>query len=313
MRIAFHTPQLDVRGTCVAIYDYAHYNETLLNNRSIIILPELSNNDEMIMNKFYNRFQIITYGKNRSLEDAIEGCDVLYCIKYGKKDRIISTKIKTVVHCVFDMTEPHGDVYAGVSSTLARKFNNSVFVPHMVGLKPDIGGDNMRKELGIPKNAVVFGRHGGQDTFNLDFAINGIQEILDATNNIWFVFVNTPKYWDNKRVIYINKIIYNSEKNRFINTCDAHLECGTMGHTFGLSMAEFSVNNKPIISHKGNTWNTAHLDILGDKAIYFDTKTNFIEALTTFVPKVWEKRDNNCYRNYTPENVMGQFNSIFLI
>ena len=39
MKVAFHTPALDVRGTCTAIYDYAHYNEILLVNSSIIITP----------------------------------------------------------------------------------------------------------------------------------------------------------------------------------------------------------------------------------------------------------------------------------
>ena len=37
VKIGFYTEQLDVRGTCVAIYDYAHYNEVLLNNDSFSI------------------------------------------------------------------------------------------------------------------------------------------------------------------------------------------------------------------------------------------------------------------------------------
>lgn len=35
--VAFLSNKLTLRGTEVAIYDYAHYNETLLGNHSIII------------------------------------------------------------------------------------------------------------------------------------------------------------------------------------------------------------------------------------------------------------------------------------
>ena len=31
--VAFHTPSLDVRGTNISVYDYAHFNETLLKNK----------------------------------------------------------------------------------------------------------------------------------------------------------------------------------------------------------------------------------------------------------------------------------------
>lgn len=311
MKIAFHTPQIDVRGTCVAIYDYAHFNETILGNRSVIVVLQHAKNDEEALIRFGKRFEIRFY--QNTFETCIEDCDVFYCIKYGKNDGLVSNKVKTVVHCVFDMNEPHGSIYAGVSSTLARKFGQTTFVPHMISLKPSQTKENLRSQLNIPESAIVFGRHGGQDTFNLDFAIKAIHKILNTHSNIWFVFVNTPKYWNHRHVKYIDKIVDLEEKNRFINTCDAHLECSTMGHTFGLSMGEFSVNNKPIIAYRGNLWNTAHLDILGDKAIYFDTEANFIEALTTFNPKVWEKKDNNCYRDYTPEKVMQKFQEVFLI
>jgi hypothetical protein len=35
--VAFLSNKITLRGTEVAIYDYAHYNETLLGNKSIII------------------------------------------------------------------------------------------------------------------------------------------------------------------------------------------------------------------------------------------------------------------------------------
>jgi len=34
--ILFYDPNLNERGTSIAVYDYAHYNETILGNKSII-------------------------------------------------------------------------------------------------------------------------------------------------------------------------------------------------------------------------------------------------------------------------------------
>ena len=86
------------------------------------------------------------------------------------------------------MTQPHGDVFAGVSETLAKKFGKTLFVPHMIGLEPSKTKENLREKLGIPENATVFGRHGGQDTFNLEIARNAIRRIVRDKPNIYFVF-----------------------------------------------------------------------------------------------------------------------------
>jgi hypothetical protein len=315
MRIAFHIPIVDVRGTSVAAYDYAHYNETLLYNESIIISPidVLHKCDEIALKRFSDRFEMRFYADVQDLELTIYDCEVLYVIKYGKQDGIESKRVKTVVHCVFDMTDPHGDVYAGVSSTLAQKFGRDLYVPHMIGLKPDLSGQNMRQDLGIPEEARVFGRYGGMDTFDLQFAREVIQQVAhEYPTDIFFLFANTPVFCSEPNVIHLNKIVDDDEKNRFINTCDAHLECGSLGHTFGLAMGEFSVNNKPIIAYMGHVWNTAHYEILGNKAIYFGNVDEFHNILTSFSPNGWRKRDNNAYRDYSPENVMKIFTNVFL-
>ena len=37
MKTLFHTPSIGIRGGEVALYDYAHFNETILGNESVII------------------------------------------------------------------------------------------------------------------------------------------------------------------------------------------------------------------------------------------------------------------------------------
>jgi hypothetical protein len=316
MKIGFYTPQLDIRGTCNALFNYAHYNETLLNNSSIIFIPKKSLYNECAYFKFKKRFNLIFFENNKDLENklTLHGCQMLYCIKYGtlSQDNTISTSIKTVIHCVFDMTEPHGNVYAGVSKTLANKFNSNTFVPHIVGLKPSITKNNLKKYLNIPNQAVVFGRHGGRDTFDIQFVKETIIQSVNDFGNIYFIFVNTPLFYTHPKIIHIDKIVDDDEKNRFIHTCDAMIHAQTLGETFGLSIGEFSINNKPIITYNGSMLNTAHKDILGNKAIYYDTPCNLYEAITTFVPSEWETKDNNAYKHYTPDKVMKQFEDTFI-
>lgn len=314
VKIAFHNGQIDVRGTSVALYDYAHYNETILGNKSIIVSPysNLHNNEMAALDKYMNRFQVYFYDSIDNMNDIISDCDILYIIKYGKSDGIISTKIKTVVHCVFDMSQPHGDVYAGVSETLARKFGKTLFVPHMIGLRPSETKDDMRNTLEIPNDAVVFGRHGGMDTFDLQFCRKTISKIVRSYKKIYFILVNTPKFDDHEQIIFLSSIVDEDKKNRFISTCDAHIECGSLGHTFGLSIGEFSVNNKPIIAYNGNMWNKAHIDILGDKGLYYSTEKEFEDILVNFDPKDFVNNDNNAYTNYLPENIMKIFSKVFI-
>lgn len=314
VKIAFFSDHLNERGTTQAIFDYAHYNETLLDNSSVIITLKVNKNHEQLtIDKFTKRFTVYFCDKIEDSEEVLQDCDIFYCIKYGNNNHFLPSKTKNIIHCVFDMTEPHGDVYSAVSETLAKKFNKTLFVPHMISLNPSMNtNDNLRNLLKIPQNAVVFGRHGGQDTFNIQFVIDAIYNIVQTNSNIYFVFVNTPVFIHHPNVIFLNKIITDEEKNRFINTCDAHLECGTLGHSFGISMGEFSVNNKPIIAYGGETWNNAHKDILGDKGIYFYNYDDFYSILTTFNPIKYKNIDLNCYKKYTPEKVMKKFKEVFI-
>lgn len=313
LKIAFHQDTLCVRGTSVAMYDYALYNEELLHNQSIIIIPNsgIPKCDPLGLSKFQNRFRVLYYTDLEAFLDK-EKIDILYCIKYGTNDGIYSRKVKTVIHCVFDMSQPHGDVYAGVSSSVARKYQKDLFVPHMISLKPN-NTHNLRDSLNIPKEAIVFGRYGGMDTFNLEFCYEVMARILYEKNNTYFLFINTPCFITHPKVFYLDKISSDQDKNKFIATCDAHLECGTLGHSFGLAIAEFSVNNKPIIAYKSPTlWNTAHLEILKDKALYFSNSQEFYNILNTFKPEDYNNLDLNCYKEYSPENVMGIFKKIFI-
>ena len=60
MNIAFWDNQLGERGTTISLYDYAHYNEKLLNNKSFIFYNKHhSYNKKEAIEKFKNRFEYV--------------------------------------------------------------------------------------------------------------------------------------------------------------------------------------------------------------------------------------------------------------
>lgn len=318
MNILFHTNQIDVRGTCNALFYYALYNQIILNNKSYIITLNQNQHksDEIALAHFQKNFVILYYNDLESLESCIDnlGIDIVYYISYGKRsDTIMSSKVKNVIHCVFDMSEPFGDVYAGVSKALAAKFNKTLYVPHIIGLYPSNESNNLRDLYKIPTDAIVFGRHGGTDTFNIPFCMDTIVNIVTNFDKIFFVLVNTHPFYSHKQIIHIDKIIEDDDKRRFINTCDAHIECGTLGHSFGISIGEFSVFNKPSICFDdGTLWNRSHIDILKDKGLYYKDSASFYNILTTFDKNVYALKDNNAYREYNPTDVMQTFKEVFI-
>lgn len=314
VKIAYHTPSIDVRGTCVSLYDYAHYAETLLGYKSIVVVPKSAEVDPEALRKFVNRFRVLFFEDMKELDKILiqESCDILYCIKYGKNDGVVSNTCKTAVHCVFDLSEPHGDAYAAVSSTLAAKFKYPDHVPHMIGLRPSQTGENMRAQLHIPEDAIVFGRHGGQDTFDLQIAKAAISQIVRTCPDRYFVFLNTPAFDSHPNIHFLSSVVDPDDKNRFICTCDAMIHAQSLGETFGISIGEFSVNNKPVITYSGQVWNDHYRAILGDNAIYYSNKDECYTALHDFDPKKYETMDNNYYREYTPEKVMKVFDKVFV-
>ena len=313
IKIAFHTSAIDIRGTCTALFDYAHYNESILQNQSVILASKNdTKHDKIAIEKFTKRFNVLFYENFDHLEELISDCNIIYFIKYGKNDSFLSKKIKNIIHCVFDMTDPHGDVYAGVSKTLANKFGKELYVPHIVGLIPDKDNKNLRSKLGIPEHATVFGYHGGFECFNINFVKESIKKIVREYKHIYFVFVNIQIFDIHPQIFFLEKITNPDDKNIFISTCDAMIHAQSLGETFGLSIAEFSVNNKKIITYGGEVWNKTYRDILQNNAIYYYNEYDIYNILRSFKKEDYIGKDLNFYREYSPELVMKKFKEVFI-
>lgn len=171
--VGFLTNKLTLRGTEIAMYDYADFNETMLNNKSIIItrlFSKIEHEFDVSLDayiKFRKRFPVDYYETHADIDALVEKHKIthLYIIKSGSCDGLVSTKCLNLIHCVFDTSQPHGDVYATISNDVNRLFNtNCPVVPHMI--RNHETTEDLRRELNIPTNAIVFGRYGGVETFD---------------------------------------------------------------------------------------------------------------------------------------------------
>lgn len=316
-RLVFQSTQLSVRGTEIALYDYARYNEELLGNESLILYDETSPlNDASVIRRFESRFPVHAYRKSEGIDKVLPAlnADLLYFIKLDRNNYFISESLPTMVHEVFPVLPSmfHGSAYAFVSFWLSRVFSNGRVpaVPHIVTL-PDVQGD-LRVELGIPADAAVFGFHGGRESFDIEFAKRVVKAVLDERSDIYFLFLNITPFADHKRAIFLPGTADVVRKVMFINSCDAMLHARSRGETFGLACAEFSLRNKPVLTY-ALSGERNHIEVLGEKALLYRGPAELRSLLLGFDRERAAQQDWDCYsRDYSPQAVMPLFDRHFI-
>ena len=316
-QVAFLSNKLTLRGTDIAMYDYADYNETLLHNKSIIITRDynlINNHFDVSIdayNKFKSRFNTIEYYQTQSDIDNIvikHSITHIYIIKGGTWDGLISTKCKNLIHCVFNTSQPHGQVYCPVSSDVNERFNtNYPVLPHMIRIHES--SLDLRDDLEIPTNAIVFGRYGGVESFDIMFVHDVIKRIVQIRNDIYFIFMNTSAFYHHPQIKYLSGTTNAELKRKFINTCDALLHARERGETFGLTCGEFAVANKPIITFE-HSIEKNHIYILDKHAILYSNYESIYKILIEFSINKYNMEGNK-YHDYTPENIMSKFSNLF--
>lgn len=309
MNVIFHSNQLSIRGTEVALYDYAHYNETILGNISYIAAPINSNLE--IKDKFLSRFgsdRVILYEDFGTLSNTViekYAIEASYFIKSGINDGKLIPGIKNIVHAVFNGSDPHGDVYVAVSEWLAEKYKID-YLPHIVSL-PDVN-ESYRSYLGFSEADLVFGRYGGYDQFDVPY----IGEVIHAAANVGikFILMNTKVVTpSHQNIIYLNGVSDLESKTAFVNTCDAMLHARTEGETFGLAVCEFLHRNKPVITNI-ECRDRNHITILKDKGYYYTSAQELYSILVNFQKK--EYAVSELVKKYSSETVMEKFKCYML-
>ncbi|KAL1498638.1 hypothetical protein AB1Y20_013951 [Prymnesium parvum] len=331
LRVGFWSKQLCERGTEIALFDYADFGERLLGWTSFVLYPAKSTtNDPATVQRFRSRFgeRLVAFEHtsagwaNQPEVDAWMAelrLTHVYIIKYGlpgepEPEVFARTGATTLVHAVFDARQPHGDVYARISPCVPGR---GAVVPHIV--RPiDASGADLRGELGIPADATVFGRHGGRETFNIPEARHAVAAVARRRRDIFFLLLNTDPLHDvdEPNVLYLEPTVDLERKAAFIRTCDAMLHARQSGETFGLAIAEFSVANRPVITssvHHDDGAARFHLDVLGDRGLYYRDSASLIDLLLSFDRNQMKQRDWNAYGAFQPEKVMQTFKRVFLL
>jgi hypothetical protein len=317
MKIAFHDNAMSLFGTTLALYNWAYWGRKYLDIEPIIMYNSnhIANNN-LVINKFKNTFDnmVFSYSNQNQIDNILSKnqCEYFFMEKGGKPDGVLSTVSKNLINAIAicDMNDIHGDIFAMGSEWLSKIVDYKIpFVPYIVTLPEHT--TNMRSELGIPKDAFVFGRNGGYETFNIQFVKEAIKEVLQKRTDIWFIFQCTEKFIDHERVIYIQNSPDSEYKVSFINSCDAMLHAREVGESFGMACGEFSIKNKPIVTWFGSR-ERSHIDILGDNGIYYNDKNEITDILLHISKNDINNKDWNMYRCFDPKTVMDQFKQVYL-
>uniref|UniRef100_B1XSX6 Glycosyl transferase family 1 domain-containing protein n=1 Tax=Polynucleobacter necessarius subsp. necessarius (strain STIR1) TaxID=452638 RepID=B1XSX6_POLNS len=316
-KIGFDAGLMSLRGTHIAIFDYALQNQKLLGNESVVFYDRRSEQIQpSVFEKFQKEFKLIPYDHFSELNPVADSglIDAMYLIKSGERDQYLLPGVPNLIHAVFPqkVDEMHGDIYAYVSKWLSEECSNGKipFVPHIIDLPAQ--GSSQRAALGISEDAVVFGCYGGSDSFNLDFVKKVIAEVVAKNAQIYFLFMNIDRFMDHSQVIFLPGNSDPVFKSSFINTCDAMIHARGIGESFGLACGEFSMHNKPVITYALSPQRN-HIDVLGSKAILYKGPKDLGGIFLNFDKAASQKQNWDCYsQDFSPSAVMKKFQSVFL-
>jgi hypothetical protein len=323
--IGFYVDHFNYRGTNDARHRYAHYNEVLLGNKSILfrrlpaLCPQFDNAE--VEAQANARFTVLYY---RTLEELTQLCKthkveaVYYIVGDANSKLDCPPGMHRFYHCVFSMNIPSTSdfptTYAGISTTIGEPH-----VDHMVEIASS--NEDLRADLGIPKDAVVFGRHGGADCYDPYYVTEAVIELAQQNSKVFFVFMPRPMTFNRygklpANIIFLPPSVDPVHKRKFLNTCDAMIHSKAIGESFGLACMEFSAANKPVLTHACThpCNHNQHLLNLGDKAWVFKDKSSCLAQMNKLVSNIDHVRnmDWNVAGQFTPEKVMKQFNEVFI-
>jgi hypothetical protein len=321
MLLGFHSKQLTERGTEVAMFEYALGAQRLLGHEARVFIP--ANPGKVIptvKERFDEHFEVVIYKDSKEI-----ACDALVVMKRGWPGQVTET-IPELNHSFLEASSPHGHRFAVISDwiagtarhelTLPRgrmvrvpKLRKPPVIPYILHMPPSDG--DMRAELRIPEDAIVFGRHGGVGTFNVPFVFGAIREALERRDDIWFVLINVEPFVESDRVIRLPLTVDRADLRRFIDTCDYMLHAHTKGETFGLAPLEFALAGAPVL-----TWldseRKAHIDILDeDLLLGYRTQDDVLRLLTT-LPRREAPVASDLGACFSSERVMATFDEVFL-
>jgi len=315
LKIGFYDNELGLRGTSLAMFNFAKYNEEVLGNTSYIFASP--GRDMTTRPRFEAQFPgRVSLPHFYDIDNM--GLDFLHIQKFGSNEGLLLGPTPCLIHTVFCVNEPHGYRYTYISDWLAGHMGYSprenYAVPYVVDALPAVN-DNMRSELGIPESATVFGCYAGATEFNIASVRYAIEQTVLGRTDVYFILMNiNPNHnghvLDHPQIKFLpgNPDLIN--KARLVASCNAMIHAREGGETFGLAVSEFSTANKPVVTY-ALSGEACHLEILGEKAILYSNYEEIFDILNNLQNYI-KYDDYNCYRWFTPENVMDRFQRVYL-
>lgn len=325
-KIGFFIKQFTERGGEKAVFYYALYNQEILKNKSIIItLSQKGCKNynleylEISKNKFNNKFLLVEINHIKDMKEIIANykLDTFYTLSHGGSrefhefgNKKIWGNCFTVYHSMFGpVSRQNSNLRCVVGNHLNIAWGKNLPVlPHIV--LPHVAQSDLRKILSIPKDAFVFGRHGGFNTFDIPFVKNTVIDLLKKRSDCYFVFLNTSFFYKHKRIIYLPVTTDTKKISQFIDTCDVMLHAREVGETFGMACAEFSAANKPVITCLCG--DQEHIKILGKSALLYKNKEELMDIMMSIKKEDILNKNWNKYQEFSPQNVMNRFEEICL-
>jgi hypothetical protein len=313
MRVSFDAGRINERGVSVAVFDYAIHARAQLGVEPVVLHDVSRPPEPKHVARFAAAFPTFAYQSDDELQRLIEceRIDVAYFLKTRRGDRRVARSCRTAVHEVFRFFHPHGDAYAYISRSLAVTMTGERYpwVPHIVD--PPSPRANLRAALGIPADAFVVGRHGAPDQMNLPMAPGAILAALERRKNLWVLLLNTRRFAEHERLVHLPMTPDRQGVVDFIAACDVGLNARFAGENFGLAIAEFLAQDKPVLVWAGGR-DRNHLSLIDDPRFVYRTGADLTRRLVELEPAdgrgVWSAR----VAPFAPAAVMATFAKTFL-
>ena len=315
MNIAFYVDEMNLRGVANSSYQFAFLNKKILKNKSYIFYNQKNyRNKKEVIKKFKKQFKVVGIQHFNEIDKYKDKflLNYLYVQKSGdKKDGWVSKEIKTLVHSVYPqkLNQVHGHKYIYISEWLSKNFSNNKipYLPLITEVQKN--KNNLKKQLKIKKNQIVFGCYGGESSFDLQFVKFAISEIVKKRDDIVFIFLNIKKFIQHKQIRFLKGTLDENYKKKFINSCDAMIYGRSLGESFGLSCGEFAITNKRIISYKYNRHRSHSFNITYKYLSEYSSFKSLLKIILNFEKKSLNYK--SLYKNYTKKIFINFFHNIF--
>ncbi|MDA9863343.1 hypothetical protein N9C58_00045 [bacterium] len=278
-RILLHDNQLCERGTTTSMLDYGRALRERGHDVEISYWRDSPANVPAVIGRVTSEFVVHAHTDRFKLDDAASSYDAGYFIKSGQDDGLVLAEGHSLVHAVFQVFEPHGSRYAYISRWLAESMRadvgaggptpevmNRALAAQETGCtnalqfeylnlivdtpSPQLG---IRQQLGIPEDAFVMLRFGGQDTFDIGWAQQTVVQMLDRHRDWYFVGLNTNRFTTHERALFLPMVMDPVEKASIIAAADVFITARGQGEAFGMAIAEALQIGTPVLAWNGGT------------------------------------------------------------